>query len=201
MTDMAGVLSQPTLVLNRSWMAIATTTVRHALGMVFTGNAKVIRPDTYETHSFATWADLAVAPEEPCVKTVTLRIKVPEIIVLTRYSGVPTQSVTFTRRNLYRRDRNTCQYCGARPGNSELSIDHITPRSRGGKSTWTNCVLACVDCNHKKASRQIEDVGLRLLKRPVAPRWTPVLEASVGHMRLSWERFVSDRYLDVTLEP
>ena len=166
-----GVLSQPTLVLNKSWMAIATTTVRQALGLVFTGSAKVIRPDTYEAHSFETWADLAVLPEEPCVKTVTLRIKIPEIIVLTRYGGVPTQSVTFTRRNLYRRDRNTCQYCGSRPGNSELSIDHIVPRSRGGKSTWENCVLACVDCNHKKANRLPTEVGLRLHGKPSAPRW------------------------------
>ncbi|MCP3920613.1 MAG: HNH endonuclease [bacterium] len=197
----SGVLSQPTLVLNRSWMAIATTTVRHALGMVFSGSAKVIRPDTYETHNFETWSDMIVEPEEPFIRTVTLRIKVPEVIVLTGYNGVPAQTVTFTRRNLYKRDHNTCQYCGCRPGNGELSIDHVVPRSRGGKSTWTNCVLACVGCNHRKANRLPQEAGMRLLTKPEAPHWTPVLEAPVGRIRQSWERFVSDRYWNTTLEP
>ena len=197
----ATVLSQPALVLNRSWAAIATTTVRHALGMVYSGAARVIRPETYEAHTFESWADLAVPPEEPCIRTVKLRIRVPEVIVLTEYNGMPAQTVTFTRRNLYRRDHNTCQYCGARPGSAELSIDHVVPRSRGGKSTWENCVLACVRCNRRKANRLPEEAGMRLRKPPVAPRWTPALEAPIGRVRQSWERFVSDRYWNTLLEP
>lgn len=197
----ASVLTQRSLVLNKSWAAITTTTVRHALGLMFSGAARAIQPDTYECYSFESWADLAVAPEEPCVRTVALRIRVPEVIVLTRYSGMPRQRVTFSRRNLYRRDKNTCQYCGARPGNGELSIDHIIPRCRGGRSTWENCVLACVRCNRRKADRLPQDVGLRLLSKPVEPKWTPALEASIGHIRQSWERFVSEQYWNVPLEP
>lgn len=196
-----GVLTQPTLVLNRSWAAIATTTVRHALGLVYTGAARVIRPDTYETHGFESWADLAIPPDEPCIKTVSLEIRVPEVIVLTRYTGMPTQTATFSRRNLYKRDTNSCQYCGARPGTSELSIDHVTPRSRGGVSTWENCVLACVRCNSKKADRLPAEVGMRLIKPPRAPRWTPIMEVPVARVRQSWRRFVSDHYWDVPLEP
>lgn len=197
----AGVLSQPTLVLNRGWSAIATTTVRHAIGLVYTGAARVIRPETYESHAFDSWADLAVPPGEPALKTVTLRIRVPEVIVLTRYSGMPTQKATFSRRNLYKRDRNTCQYCGARPGTSELSIDHVVPRSRGGRSTWENCVLACVRCNGKKANRRPSEAEMHLLRRPVAPRWTPIMEVPVARVRHSWRRFVSERYWEVPLEP
>jgi 5-methylcytosine-specific restriction endonuclease McrA len=196
-----GVLSQPTLVLNRSWAAIATTTARKAIGLVYTDAARAIRPETYETHGFESWADLSVPPGEPAIRTITVEIRVPEVIVLTHYAGMPTQKATFSRRNLYKRDRNTCQYCGARPGTSELSIDHVTPRSRGGRSLWENCVLACVRCNSKKAAHLPQEAGMHLLRTPVAPRWTPIMEIPVARVRQSWRRFVSDRYWEVPLEP
>jgi 5-methylcytosine-specific restriction endonuclease McrA len=197
----SNVLSQPGLVLNRSWAAITTVTVRQALKLLFTDSARAVHTDSYEVHGFESWADLAVQPDEPSIRTVHLHIKVPEVIVLTHYNGVPRQSVVFTRRNLYKRDRNTCQYCGRRPGTSELSIDHVLPRSRGGKSTWQNCVLACMRCNRRKGSRLPAESGLKLLKSPIAPRWSPTLEIPIGRVRQSWERFVSDRYWDTTLEP
>jgi 5-methylcytosine-specific restriction endonuclease McrA len=197
----ASVLSQPTLVLNESWIAIHTVPVKHALRLLFTGAAKAVQPDTYEIHEFESWADLAVHEEEPCVRTVTLRIKVPEVIVLTRYNGLPDPAAVFTRRNLFRRDQNTCQYCGDKPGTSELSIDHVLPRSRGGRSSWENCVLACMECNRRKANRLPEEAGLKLLKKPHKPRWSPLIEIPVARVRQSWERFVSDRYWDVPLEP
>ena len=196
-----GVLSQPTLVLNRSWAAIATTTARHAIGLVYTGAARAIRPESYETHAFDSWADLAVPPGEPVIRTVSFEIRVPEVIVLTRYSGMPAQRATFSRRNLYKRDTNTCQYCGGRPGTSELSIDHVVPRSRGGRSSWENCVLACVLCNSRKANRLPPEAGMHLIRRPVAPRWTPIMEVPIARVRQSWRKFVSDRYWDVPLQP
>jgi len=196
-----GALSQPTLVLNRSWSAIATTTARKAIGLVYTGAARIIRPETYETHGFESWADLAVPAGEPAIRTVAVEIRVPEVIVLTRYTGMPTQKATFSRRNLYKRDHNTCQYCGARPGTSELSIDHVVPRSRGGLSTWENCVLACVCCNGKKAARLPREAGMSLLRMPIAPRWTPIMEVPVARVRQTWRRFVSERYWEVPLEP
>lgn len=196
----SGVLSERSLVLNKSWVAIATTTVRHALTLVYSGAAKVITPETYEVHGFESWSELAIPQDAPCVRTISLRIPVPEVILLTRYSGMPSMQVTFTRRNLYRRDANTCQYCGAKPGTQELTIDHVLPRSRGGLSTWENCVLACVRCNRIKANRLPEEAGMKLSKTPVSPRWTPALEVPVGRVRESWERFVSDRYWNVELE-
>jgi 5-methylcytosine-specific restriction endonuclease McrA len=114
---------------------------------------------------------------------------------------MPAKTVVFTRRNLYKRDRNTCQYCGRRPGTSELSIDHIQPRSRGGRSSWANCVLACMRCNRKKSNRLPAEAGLRLQREPVAPRWNPTLEIPLGRVRQSWEHFVSDKYWDAKLLP
>ena len=195
------VLSTPTLVLNRSWSAITTTTARKAIGLVYTGAARIIRPDTYETHGFDSWADLAVEDGEPSIRTVSFEMRIPEVIVLTHYTGMPTQEATFSRRNLYRRDRNTCQYCGGRPGTSELSIDHVVPRSRGGLSNWVNCVLACVGCNGRKANRLPKEARMHLLRTPVAPRWTPIMEVPIARVRQSWRKFVSDRYWEVPLEP
>jgi len=200
MTD-AGVLSQPTLVLNKSWYAISTTTVQRALCLLFTEAAKVIRPETFEVHGFRSWSDLAVPPDEPCVRTVKLRIRVPEIILLTRYDRVPRRTLPFTRRNLFRRDNNTCQYCGGRPGTSWLTIDHIIPRSRGGRSTWHNCVLACVPCNRKKANRTPAEAGMRLLTEPVVPQWMQTAEIPLGRIPQSWEKFVNEQYWNVPLEP
>ncbi len=199
MTDSL-VLSQPTLVLNKGWFAIDTTSVRNALGLLFSGAAKAVRPETYEMHGFDSWADLAVPAEEPCVRTVSLRIRVPEVIVLTRFDSVPACHVPFSRRNLYRRDKYTCQYCGDRPGSRELSIDHVMPMSRGGRSDWKNCVLACTSCNHRKANRTPGEARMRLRRTPVAPSWTPLLEVPIARVKQSWEKFVSDRYWDLPLE-
>ena len=199
--EYGSVLSQPTLVLNESWMAIHTVPVRHALKLLFTCAARAVQTETYEAHPFDTWADLSVQPDEPCIRTVRLNIRVPEVILLTRYGGLPQPSAALSRRNLFRRDRHTCQYCGRKTATNELSIDHVLPRSRGGRTTWENCVLACTGCNRRKANRTPEEAGLRLLKRPDKPRWSPLLEVPMGKVRQSWERFVSEAYWNVPLLP
>lgn len=188
------VLSRDTLVLNRSWIAIATTPVRHALSLVFTGAAQAIQPETFETHSFESWVNLPIPEGEPSVSTVNMILRVPEVIVLRHYSGVPRQVLPFTRRNLVRRDESTCQYCGRRPGANELSIDHVMPRSRGGETSWENCVLACVHCNRRKGSKLVHDAGMRLLTRPNAPQWSPIFEVAGAQQRAAWQRFVSDKH-------
>ncbi len=197
----AQVLDRRALVLNTGWTAIATVPVRSALQLLVRGAARVVRPETDETHDFHSWADLAVAPSAPCIRSIRLSIRVPEVIVLTGFNGFPRGSVTFSRRQLYRRDHFTCQYCGARPGSPELSIDHIVPRSRGGKATWVNCVLACVRCNRRKADRTPQEAGLTLRSRPVEPRWTPTLEIPISTRCVSWQRYLSERYWDTPLEP
>ncbi|MGH7163101.1 MAG: HNH endonuclease, partial [Planctomycetota bacterium] len=200
MSAYAAVLNEPTLVLNRSWMAITTTTVRHALSLVYQRAARVICPNTYETHDFDSWSALAVARDEPCVRTVSIHIRVPEVIVLALYDGLPHRTVAFSRRNLYRRDHFTCQYCGARPGSEELTIDHILPRSRGGRTTWSNCVLACVECNKRKANRPLTHAAMMLRRLPSEPKWSWDVEIAVGKRRASWDTFISDRYWNTELQ-
>ena len=65
----------------------------------------------------------------------------PEVVTLTEFDRLPSAAVTFSRRNVFKRDRFTCQYCGKQPGGDELTIDHVVPRAQGGESSWTNCVV------------------------------------------------------------
>jgi 5-methylcytosine-specific restriction endonuclease McrA len=187
-----GVLGEPTLVLNRSWLAITTTTVRRALSLLFQDSAHVICPRTYEIHDFLSWAALEVNGD-PFIRTVRRPLRLPEVIVLRRYDALPSRTVAFSRKNLYRRDAFTCQYCGDRPGGEELTIDHVIPRSRGGRTSWENCVLACVECNKRKANRPPEEAGMHLVRQPSAPQWSWDVELGPSR-RDSWERFLPKRH-------
>jgi 5-methylcytosine-specific restriction endonuclease McrA len=193
-------LNDPTLVLNRSWIAVTTTTVRQAMTLVCRGAARVIHPDTCETHDLNSWADLRVMAGEPSIRTVHLSIRVPEVIVLTSNDDLPRRSVPFSRRNLYRRDGYRCQYCGKSRSTSDLSIDHVVPRSRGGKTTWENCVLSCIPCNVRKGNRTLFEAEMRLCSPPGKPRWTPYIAISYGQRRASWAQFVSEQYWDLELD-
>ena len=128
-----------------------------------------------------------------------MRLRVPEVVTLTDYDRLPAAAVSFSRRNIFKRDHYTCQYCGVQPGGEELTIDHVVPRAQGGTSTWTNCVLACVACNKRKADRTPDQAGMRLRKQPIRPNWKP-LYASPSVRIASWSNFVSEAYWNVTLE-
>jgi 5-methylcytosine-specific restriction endonuclease McrA len=167
--------------------------------MVYQETARFILPETYETFDFDSWADLKLVEGETCIRTVHLGIKVPEVILLRFYDRVPRREVPFSRRNIYRRDGYVCQYCRGRPGSRELSIDHIVPKSRGGKTTWQNCVLACTDCNARKANRTLDAAGMRLIRPPRRPRWPTELTIPLGSIRSSWTRFISERYWNTEL--
>ena len=194
------VLHDATLVLNRNWMPVDFTTVLDALCKLYAGNARAMKPDDYTLHDFDSWTSLKVAAQAPCVRTATISIPVPEIIVLARYGKVPNRGVAFSRSNIYKRDRFTCQYCGQKPGPTELTIDHVVPRSRGGVSSWTNCVVACVQCNSKKANKTPAEVGLVLHSKPVKPAFMPRLVLARVPYKPSWEKFVSDVYWNTELK-
>ena len=194
------VLNESTLVLNRNWIPVDITTVLNALRKLYEGSARAILPEDYSTHDFDSWSKLAVAGGQPVVRTARLELALPEVIVLARYGQIPDRHMAFSRGNLYKRDRYTCQYCGSRPGTTELTIDHVVPRSRGGVSSWTNCVVACVQCNSKKANRTPAATGLSLRRKPVKPDWNPRLVVARVPYKASWERFVSDAYWNVELK-
>jgi 5-methylcytosine-specific restriction endonuclease McrA len=195
----AKVLQRPTLVLNRNWQPVNVATVERALTMLWNESARVVDPHDYQMYTWADWSQLTPIEGEPFIQAIRMRLRVPEVITLTDYDRLPAAAVSFSRRNIFKRDHYTCQYCGVQPGSEELTIDHVVPRAQGGTSTWTNCVLACVACNKRKADRTPDQAGLRLRKQPVRPNWKP-LYASPGVRIASWSKFVSEAYWNVTLE-
>lgn len=194
----ASSLEQPTLILNRNWQPVGVAPVARSLVMVWNETARVVDPEDFQLYDWKDWAAMEPQDDEPVIRTRTLRLRVPEVITLRNYDRVPENRVTFSRRNVFKRDRFTCQYCGTQPGSEELTIDHVTPRSQGGETSWENCVLACVQCNSTKADRTPERAGMPLRRRPVRPVWRP-LYASRRIRIDSWARFVSEAYWNVEL--
>lgn len=201
---MMELLESPVLVLNKRWDPIQTTTVREAIGLVAKGSASVIDPKTFERHDLLSWNEVsraAAAVGEAVIRSRYLALITPEVVVLSDYEGRGAQSVVFSRRNIFRRDRYACQYCGCQPGPSELTIDHVLPKSRGGVSNWENCLLACVACNAKKANRTPEEARMIPRKRPRKPSWKVLAQVSPRVRRESWEQFLGRTYWEVELEP
>ena len=151
-----------------------------ALVMLWNESARVVDPHDYQLYTWADWSQLSPREGELFIQAVRLRLRVPEVITLTDYDRLPTAAVSFSRRNIFKRDHYTCQYCGVQPGSEELTIDHVIPRSQGGTSTWENCVLACVACNKRKADRTPQQAGMQLRKPPVRPTWKPLYAAPRG---------------------
>jgi 5-methylcytosine-specific restriction endonuclease McrA len=188
---MRSILEQPTLVLNRSWQPVGVASVARALVMLWNDVARVVEPDEYRLYGWDEWVELTPPPGTPCIRAARLRLRAPEVIGLARYDRLPGQAVTFSRRNVAKRDHHSCQYCGSQPGWQDITIDHVIPRSQGGASSWTNCVAACVRCNGRKADRTPEQAGMTLRKRPTRPDWRPIY-ASHGERMPSWGKFLNE---------
>jgi 5-methylcytosine-specific restriction endonuclease McrA len=197
-------LDRTVLVLNRRWDPIQTTSVKDAIGLVAKGSAFVIDPATFDRHDLISWGEVSKAMKvvgDGLIRSQHLAIVPPEVVVLTEYEGRGERSVVFSRKNIFKRDRYTCQYCGKQPGPEELTIDHVIPRSRGGTSTWENCLLACVECNKRKADKTLEQAGMAPRKTPKKPSWKTLAQVHPKARRESWEQFLGRAYWEVELEP
>lgn len=197
-------LDRTVLVLNRRWDPIQTTSVKDAIGLVAKGSAFVIDPATFDRHDLVSWGEVSKAMKavgDSLIRSQHLAIVPPEVVVLTAYEGRGERSVVFSRKNIFKRDRYTCQYCGCQPGPEELTIDHVMPRSRGGTSTWENCLLACVACNKKKADKTPEEAKMPPRKAPKKPSWKTLSQVHPKARRESWEQFLGRAYWEVELEP
>jgi len=173
---MDDILNRPiVLVLNRNWQAINVRTPQQAFVQMATDVATALDIDgeNMVPLRWAQWIKLPVRENDYSVRTPGGPVRIPHVIVLSRFAKVPKRRPKFSARALWARDDGRCQYTGQplRPG--EGNIDHVLPRSRGGKTTWENCVLASKDVNSRKADRLPEEVGLRLLKPPTVPRELP----------------------------
>ena len=191
------------LVLNRSFIPLHLTTVRRAFSLLYQDLARAV-DEEFRTFDFKSWSELSVAAHSETSGLVNRVIRVPRVIALTSFDRFPRRTVRFSRINILARDQNTCQYCGKRFSRAELNLDHVTPRSRGGLSTWENVVTSCIACNRKKAGRTPAEAGMKLIKKPVRPKWTPLYRLPlVNTPYKEWQLFldfVDAAYWHVELE-
>lgn len=188
------VLNEPVLVLNKGWMPLEACTVRKAFTKVFADNAKIIDPSDCQTYDFESWIKLPLRDGDKMITTYMSGFRAPEVIVLAS-DGKPGRrrnKIAFSRRNLIRRDGNTCQYCGDHSSGVELTVDHVFPQSRGGQSIWINCVAACLPCNFKKGNRTPEEANMELLTKPYEPKWSPIFRISTLKYKESWKQFLPE---------
>lgn len=183
-------LNSNVLVLNRSYLPIHVTTVRRAFSLIYQGTALAVN-GSYETFDFDAWRVQRSQGVDDGIGTPSGAIRLPRVIVLLGYDRVPKRHVRYSRLNIFARDKFTCQYCGERPHRSQLNLDHVIPRSLGGRTTWENVVCSCVECNRRKGGRTPAQARLRLARRPVRPRWTPVIHHVVQSVRYDeWRPFL-----------
>ena len=201
-------LESKVLVLNRLYRAIRVVPARRAFVLLFNDVAEVIHVDNgqYNNFDFKSWAEIGELYREyehdrhEWVRTVSSELAVPRVIRLYGYDRLPRQQVKLNRRNLFARDRNHCQYCGNHFPSSELSIDHVTPRAKGGGDTWTNLVCACIRCNARKGGRTPGEAHMKLKRPPVQPKRNPVISVRLGHEKYeSWKTFLDEAYWSVEL--
>ena len=167
------VLYSSVLVLNRHYQPVNITNVRRAFSLLYQGLAKAI-DQQYRTFDYDSWAALSEDMHHTdVVHTVTRSIRVPRVIILQVFDKFPRARVRFSRQNIYLRDNSTCQYCGQRKLRSELNLDHVIPKSQGGRSNWENIVCSCIKCNLKKGGRTPKEAHMKLLKTPRQPSWSP----------------------------
>src|SRR5437588_10070666 len=143
-------LHAPVLVLNASYEPINVCAARRASILVLKGVAMAEEENGHYLHA------------------ARLAFRVPSVIRLLEYRRIPHQTRALSRKNILLRDRNTCQYCAEVLPSSELTLDHVIPRSRGGASAWENLVACCHPCNHRKANQLMHEAGMKLMREPRA---------------------------------
>jgi len=162
----------PVLVLNANFEPIHVCSTRRAIGLMLAGKANLI------------------ANGRGYIHTVTQALPRPSVIRLESQVHKPRPHVKLTRREIFRRDNYTCQYCGRR--DVTLTVDHVIPRRLGGRLSWTNLVAACPSCNHRKGGRKMEEAHMRLRHLPKEP---PANAAYIFGRHLSdnleWEPYIS----------
>lgn len=187
------------LVLNSLYQAVQVTGVRRAFRLFYAGRARAITRD-FVSHDFENWCDLPPDADHEVIRTPSRAIRVPKVIQLVLYDRLPNREVRFTRRNIFYRDRNRCQYCGRVFSQKELNLDHVAPISRGGTSCWANVVCACVPCNTRKGARLPSEAGMSLIRTPKRPMGHPMLRANwIGPCPEEWRTFLDEAYWNVEL--
>ncbi|MDA8053825.1 MAG: HNH endonuclease [Deltaproteobacteria bacterium] len=196
-------LSSSVLVLNKSFLPVHVTSLKRGLILLYQGVARAV-DENYRTFSFDSWQSLAIIEESKSIGLVDRMIRAPRVIILANYDKLPKRYIKFSRANIFLRDKNKCQYCGREFKKTELNLDHVVPRTHGGVSSWENVVCSCILCNRNKGGRTPEGAGMKLIRKPRKPEWSPYYHISLTNvMYKEWMPFLSlvdNAYWHVELE-
>ena len=183
------------LVLNKNWQAVGIKNPADTFAMLMTDAATgldIRGLDYMVPLRWKDWVNLPIEDDDDFVQTINQKIKIPKVIILSRFDRVPKKRPRFSQKNIWIRDNFTCQYTGKKLRPGEGNIDHVVPRSKGGSTSWDNCVLACKQVNAKKADATPEEAGLKLLKKPEPPKELPVFHYITNkHNVKEWEIFLA----------
>ena len=174
---MKNALNQPTvLVLNRNWQAINVRTPADAICQMATGVATAleIEGESIRPVKWDEWLTLSIREQDNAIRTVRGAVRIPTVIVLANFARVPKKRPKLGAKGIRERDGNRCQYTGVLLKPEEGSLDHVLPRSRGGRDTWENLVWASKAVNARKGNRLPHEAGLNLISVPAAPKELPV---------------------------
>ena len=158
------------LVLNQDYCALTVCSVERAIILVLLHKAELVE-----------------ASNSRVIRSPSTHLPWPSIVRLKAYVSVPYKRIMLSRKNVLRRDRFRCQYCS---GRDKLTIDHVVPKSRGGRDTWENLVAACTRCNNKKGSRTPEEANMRLLRKPFRPSHVMFIRDYVGNLDDTWKPYL-----------
>lgn len=165
-------MSIKALILNLDYQPLTICTVQKAFLLVYLNKAELVKGKV----------DMAL-------RTVSTTFPMPSVIKLKKYVNVPYRSVMLSRDNIFKRDGYTCQYCGV---TTNLTLDHVTPKARGGKTSWDNLITACKQCNSKKGDDLPEESGMKLRYRPFKPSYIMFLREFSGYNYDEWRPFLGD---------
>jgi len=151
-------MSAAVLLLDSNWQPLRVESWQRAIADVMLGKTEVVEYSADRT-----------------IQGVGRTYPMPSVVRVLRHFKRDRIRLKFSRLNIYARDGFRCQYCGERRQTEDLTFDHVTPRSRGGRTCWENIVACCIPCNSEKADRTPSEAGMRLLSTPKKPRYLPTI--------------------------
>jgi 5-methylcytosine-specific restriction endonuclease McrA len=163
-------MDQKVLILNQDFSAFALCSIQKAFILIYLDKAEMVHRS-----------------ETGMLRSINHAFPVPSIIRLQRYIHVPYKGIALSRHNIMKRDAYQCLYCGS---TKNLTLDHMIPKSRGGDSSWTNLVTACMRCNTRKGDRTPEEAGLILKQKPKRPSLASFLVANAGSLDQTWQTYL-----------
>ncbi len=168
---MKSFFEEKVLILNQNYEPLSICTVKRAIILIFLNKAEYV-----------------IKRDGKVIRSERIEFPVPSVIRVSKYISYRAYDIPLTRKNVLKRDNYECQYCGAR--DRPMTVDHIIPKTRGGKDEWTNLVCACVKCNNKKGDRTLKEAGMKLLKKPRKPTRFHIMFSSGKLPDINWKKFL-----------